>query len=549
MRLQSLVLNPPLDGAEKLCAGRESGGAISYDAYFNVLACEKWIRYAACANFRIRVHVAGRGRARIMAREGALSEKEFNLPGGGEIVLFFDASAAKIVWLELSGGARLASGAFEADADAREIWIAVDICTYRREECVRKTVEALRTAVIENPDSPLGGRLSIFVSDNAGTLGDLPGARVFQNRNVGGAGGFARGLIEVESAGGFTHAVFMDDDVTIIPEAFERLFALLSALRPEYRACQVAGAMLRLDRPWMQHESGARWLGLLSESLAANLDLSDFADVEADAAERSADYAAWWFACVPMPEIRRAGLPLPLFVRMDDIEYGLRLGRGVLTLPGIAVWHEPFERKHSSRTEYYHARNALIVDAIRTPEWNGIRLVRRLFFSTLMRFRYAHARMLLRGVEDFLRGPDFLMNADPEALNASLEAVPLSPASREDAERAERSAGLRDTRLSKALALLTFGGALFPSRRRAYVYAHQNPLWAHFGKGGAVNVVADTGLGFFAERDNRAALELMLQYARLERRLRREGGKIRAQWRAAEGALKSRAFWADFLKL
>ncbi len=549
VRLQSLVLDPPLPGAGALCAGKDPGGAARYDTYFNVFACEKWTRYTTCANFRLRLFVSGTGVARLMARKGALAQAAFDLPAGGEVVLPFLPGSAGAVWPEIAGGARLLGGAYEADADARDVRIAVNVCTYRREEYVRRNIAALRGSILENPDSPLGTRLCVFVSDNAGTLGTQPGARVFQNPNAGGAGGFTRGLIEIENAGGFTHVVFMDDDVRMLPESFERLYALLAAMRPEYAGHQVAGAMLRLDRPCAQHEAGGRWRGLLSESLATGLDLSAFADVERDMEPREADYAAWWFACVPMAEIRRVGLPLPLFVRMDDIEYGLRLGKGILTLPGVCVWHEAFERKHSSKTEYYHARNALIVDALRTPEFGGIRLIRRLFFSTLMRFRYTHARMLLKGIEDYLRGPDFLMKADPAATNDSLEAVALSPVSPADAADAARSALARDTRLTKAISLLTFGGALVPGRRTARVYAHINPLRAHLGKRGAVNVVADTGLGFYAKRDNRAALGLLLRYAKLERRFRRERAAVEARWRAAAEAMASRAFWADYLHL
>lgn len=541
-----MALAPPLKGAEGLCGAE---GAGRYGGYFNILACEKWMRYTSCTNYRLCIRVAGRGLAQVMATSGALAEQEFDLPEGGVLTLPFDPAGAKAAWLVLPEDAQLLEGAFEADAEPRDVRIAAAICTYRREGYVRKNVAALKRDILENPDSPLGGRLSLFVSDNAGTLGDLPGAQVFVNRNAGGAGGFARGLMEIERAGGFTHVVLMDDDVTLLPESFERLYALLSTLKPEYENAQVAGAMLRLDKPWVQHEAGAKWLGLMSESLAANLDLSSFEGIALDMAERQADYAAWWFACFPMAEVARAGLPLPLFVRMDDVEYGLRLHEKVLTLPGIAVWHEPFERKHSSKTEYYHARNALIVNALRRPEIDGVKLIRRLFLSTLMRFRYAHARMLLRGIADYLRGPDFLMNADPAALNDALEAAPLSPALQADADAAEKSAYVRDTRLSKALALLTLNGALIPSRRWARVYAHQNPLRAHFGKRGAVNVVADTGLGFAAARDNRAALGLLREYIGLETRLRREGAAVRAQWRAKESALTSRAFWTVYLQL
>jgi hypothetical protein len=81
------------------------------------------------------------------------------------------------------------------------------------------------------------------------------------------------------------------------------------------------------------------------------------------------------------------------------------------------------------------------------------------------------------------------------------------------------------------------------------VYAHVNPLRAHLIKRGTVNVVGDTGLGFFAARDNRAAAGLLLRYVKLARRFRRGQKAVGAQWRAAAGTIASRAFWTDYLHL
>jgi hypothetical protein len=167
----------------------EKARAARYDTYFNVFACENWVRYTTCENFRLRLFVSGAGTARIAAREGVLAQTEFVLPEGGEMVLPFSPGSARAVWPEIADGARLLGGAYEADAEARDVRIVVNVCTYRREEYVRRNVAALRTGILENPDSPLGTRLCVFVSDNAGTLGALPGARIFQNPNAGGAGG------------------------------------------------------------------------------------------------------------------------------------------------------------------------------------------------------------------------------------------------------------------------------------------------------------------------------------------------------------------------
>ena len=40
--------------------------------------------------------------------------------------------------------------------------------------------------------------------------------------------------------------------------------------------------------------------------------------------EEHSDYSAWWYCCMPMRVVREDNLPFPLFIRGDDVEYGLR---------------------------------------------------------------------------------------------------------------------------------------------------------------------------------------------------------------------------------
>ena len=59
----------------------------------------------------------------------------------------------------------------------------------------------------------------------------------------------------------------------------------------------------------------------------------------------SSHFNGWWYCAIPAGVFREHGLPLPVFLGGDDMEYGARLfSRGVPTvsLPPVAVWHEPF---------------------------------------------------------------------------------------------------------------------------------------------------------------------------------------------------------------
>ena len=68
------------------------------------------------------------------------------------------------------------------------------------------------------------------------------------NENVGGAGGFARGMIEsMEQDVPATHVLLMDDDVEVSPESIMRTYNLLRIVKPEYSEAFVSGAMLNYE--------------------------------------------------------------------------------------------------------------------------------------------------------------------------------------------------------------------------------------------------------------------------------------------------------------
>ena len=121
------------------------------------------------------------------------------------------------------------------------------------------------------------------------------------------------------------------------------------------------------------------------------------------------DYNGWWCCCIPA-ETLRASLPLPMFVRHDDVEYGLRTtrsGSGVVTMPGIFVWHEPFASKTKLWYSYYDRRNMLIIGAL-----HGAASPRRLAalfladcWDALTAHRYDICWAVCRAARDFLGGP------------------------------------------------------------------------------------------------------------------------------------------------
>ena len=120
--------------------------------------------------------------------------------------------------------------------------------------------------------------------------------------------------------------------------------------------------------------------------------------------------------------VRDDNLPIPVFIRGDDVEYGLRNAKNIIALNGICVWHEPFENKYSSAMYYYILRNRLIDNALHGREQEPrsfIRVMRNWVKSEVYLYRYKNARLLLQGVSDYYRGIDWLKEQDSLPFDSS----------------------------------------------------------------------------------------------------------------------------------
>ena len=497
------------------------GDVLCFDTYFGSFSCEKWRKYTDIENLRLRVKARGLFKISLLDQTGKLSESSLDfadglehwidIPGGARGILYFQAEA-------LSDRAAFLGASYEGEpAAARDVRIALNICTYRREAYVSEIIRALNEGL-----KSCAGCVDAFVIDNGRTLdpGGFPRfVHLFPNENTGGSGGFARGMEEIIRAGLYTHMVMMDDDVRIHPESIERLYAFLQCLRPEYAENPVAGAMIRLDgTQTVQHEAGGVWREIRTDSIKANLALRKFANVVENEAEEPFDYAAWWFCCVPVAVAKRLGPPQPFFIRYDDVEYGLRIGLQPLTLNGICVWHQPFESKCDPALEYYSIRNGLAVNALHRTGFTAAkarRWVWRLYWGNIFRYRYMHFELILRGVEDYLNGSFY--HADQAALHRSLSDMARSLYTKEERpQAADGTIAIKwDNALTKIIGALTLNGMIFPFRGEAVVPAYRNSVRSHYRKRRVYNAVEGTDQGYWLYGSRKRAWKLLVRCAKL----------------------------------
>lgn len=318
--------------------------------------------------------------------------------------------------------------------------------TFRKESYVLHNLDLIKNQILDT-DEPISNHLNVHIIDNGRTLDsnklNCSRVTIHPNPNVGGSGGFARGMIEsLEQNPKATHVLLMDDDVEVLPESFIRTYNLLALLKDEYSEAFLSGAMMSLEQPDLRTED----LGFFTSDghfrpLKPEGHMSDLHDVILTETfsprtgiwpDTAQQYAGWWYCVIPKTIIEREGLPLPLFVRGDDSEYSLRVKPKFMTMNGICVWHNSFFFKYSAAVERYQvSRNTLVAQAVTGvgKDSDFLDAIYREVQLDLKKFNYDDAALAVKGLEDFLRGPSFLEHpvAEGRFMDANREREKLVP--------------------------------------------------------------------------------------------------------------------------
>lgn len=240
-----------------------------------------------------------------------------------------------------------------------------------------------------------------------------------RQRNMGGSGGFARGMYETVKAGKSDYTLLLDDDAISEPESIMRAVQFADyCTRPTI----VGGGMFHLDNRTMLYTLGERYnRASYWTQPAAGLEYNhDFAtqplrDSPKLHRRADSDFNGWWMCLIPTQIMREIGLAQPLFIKFDDVDYGLRAedhGYHTVCLPGVAVWHQAWHAKDPSRTweGYYLYRNHWICSLLHCtkPSWHF--LYGMLFDDAKAGVELVYSAMHLHhlALRDIMRGPDYI---------------------------------------------------------------------------------------------------------------------------------------------
>ena len=442
----------------------------------------------------------------------------------------------------------------------REISLAIITCTFKREKYVTKTVETILA------DSLLSEKMfRIFIVDNAKTLkqSDFQDSKVrlIPNRNFGGSGGFARGLIEAISEGDATHLLIMDDDIELDSESVYRIFTWHEYAKKEFA---ISGSMFDSENRYLLHEAGAAFRTVTQTSLKHNLRLDNASTLNKLLKEEEIDYGAFWFFSFSKDIILTAGLPLPFFIKADDIEFGLRITkllRGqILAVPGIAVWHESFKTKNTVWDSYYYFRNTVITSSLYSISsfWKTAQVLTMYIVFQLCIYNYNRVEMVIRAVEDFLQGPAFIKNNDPENIHTEIIAlsnkhkkptsISFPPYHEEIFHKKFPKFGLID----KILTASNLNGHLFQGflKRNYRLSIPPESSWYDYILFGRDEVIFCNGMRYYRNTiDKAAGILLFKRYLSVLVKTGLRFRSVRAKWKAAHENLASFDFWKKHLQI
>ena len=321
--------------------------------------------------------------------------------------------------------------------------------------------------------------------------------------------------------------------------------------------------MLRMDQQYFQVESGAVWNGGNLISLKHGLDLRDLDACLFNEFEERPQFNAWWFCAFPVHVVRDDNLPLPIFIRGDDVEYGLRNMKYLILMNGICVWHEAFENKYSSFLYYYILRNRLIDNALHNmilPKKEFISILYTQVMDEIRLYRYRNANLIMRGVEDFFRGVEWLKEQDGEELHKEVmsqgyklqyiedleDGIQFSYPLYEASLTAYSDSGLK----ARIINHFTVNGTyLKPTRSYNIVPTIAVQQSSVYRTETILNYDYSSKKGFVTHRSPEEAKKCVKRLKRLNHLIEKEYDKATADFAVQVGEITNMEFWKKYLQI
>ena len=564
----------------------DRGGIVSSNTYFNSFYENFYAKYTNLDSLSYRLRLEGDFQISVYrefsgqeSRELIVSEKLENCQATGfvkiELTSLVQSNNQGRIYFELLCESE--KGTFHEGLIATEqkqiqpVSLAIISCTYKKETYIKNTVNNIvRDELLKTKE------WKVFVVDNGKTLSKEdfkdPRVQLISNRNMGGSGGFTRGLVEALQSENYSHFLFMDDDIELDSESIYRLFALYEYARSDFA---IAGSMLDLYEKQVLYEAGTRYGEANKNSIELkpfsivrvkhNLKLENPTSLNSLLLDEEINFGSFYFFAFSKEVVKSVGLPLPLFIKGDDLEFGLRIKKALdgklVAFPSIAVWHEPFHTKFPIWDKYYYVRNSLITQAIHgvLGYINAVSHISKDLILYLLLFEYNYAEMLVKAFEDYVKGPSILKDRDPELLHKEILALSKSFETQsikqnycppKQVKLVKSQAGIGD----KLISLLTLNGHLLPNfiTNDGEVFLWQTFDYAGvrsraFRKKRVLIFQQENNCLYQNDIDKLVGIKLLFRWIKVVASSRIKWSSLVTDWKEASSELTSTMFWQQYL--
>ena len=430
------VIENAADGSWLLC----DKGEYDFSTYFNSLSVQKLKKYTNATRFFLHLELKGAA-AHVQQTEGGVFSAHpepvaavtSDVPASEEwqtidLELQSDDDTVLVGFTITTEGQVAIHNSYysvEYAGELHPVEFVLSTTTFKKESFIENNIRLVKEQILGSGEE-IADHFTMYVIDNGRTLDaeklSDEHVHVRPNQNVGGAGGFTRGMIEAmeQKPVPATNILLMDDDVAVSPESIKRTYNLLRLLKPEYQDAMISGAMLNYEIGEDQWEDTGYMTpkGTFAPAKPP-LRVTKFDDIvynetfriPEEVQKNNQRYAAWWYCCIPISVIKENGLPLPVFVRCDDAEYGVRCGKELITMNGLCIWHMSFHVRYNAAVERYQTtRNTMIAQCTTgfAPHSDFMYELHNNIRLELKKFGYDNAELCLDAFEDFLKGPKFI---------------------------------------------------------------------------------------------------------------------------------------------
>ncbi|TLM75948.1 glycosyltransferase [Pseudarthrobacter sp. NamB4] len=569
-----------------------SGERVSFGSYFNAFPASYWRRWTTVDKVRLHVRTQGAGSVIVYKSNarGSLQRVDTRrVEGIAEN--FFELTLAPFgdggwYWFDLLAGTEplvMLDAEWQGPAvESKPGSVTLQITTLNKTDFCLNNLRLLA----ESDEALEHVQEVLIVDQGTQKLQDAEGfedvrkslngkLRIINQSNLGGSGGFARGMFEAVENGS-DYALLMDDDVVVEPESIIRLLTFADRCKTP---TLVGGHMFDLYNRTVLHTFGeivnpyrfqpslpSDEMILGHDFMSSNLRQTSWLHRRCDV-----DYNGWWMCLIPTEVIREIGLSLPLFIKWDDSEYGLRAkaaGYPTVSLPGSAVWHVSWIDKDDlvGWQAYFHARNRVVAALLHSPYEFGGRVIKESQYADvkhLVSMQYATAQGRQWALEDVLKGPEAL----PDLLPAKLPQIREMMSGHSDAVFKANPEDFPAAKMDKPprrghgpsqpskITLLPWAAKTVvrqlarpvketSAQRPQTTIAHQDNRWWRMSQydSAVVSNAEGTGASWY-KRDPKQLRKMLADSARLHSALLKEWPALSKKYKAAVSDLTSMESW------